>query len=70
MTWDEFRERCAANVQKIRDTKDDGVYAKLYAADVERLLMMVGALDRPVDVGVMLSELAWQGRPTPKDPLP
>lgn len=68
MTWDEFRERCAANVRKIRDTKDDGVYAKLYADDVERLLMMVGGLDRTIDIGATMAELVWQGRSTPKDP--
>lgn len=48
--WSEFRERCAANVQRIRDTNDDGMYAKLYADDVTSLLMMVGSLDRQRDI--------------------
>lgn len=39
--WTEFRGRCQANVQKIRDTSDDGVYAKLYAEDVQLLLDLI-----------------------------
>jgi hypothetical protein len=39
-TWLQFRNRCAATVQKIRDTKDDGVYAQLYAQDIERFVRM------------------------------
>lgn len=50
-TWEEFRKRCADNVQRIRDTSDDGVYAKLYAADVGRLLSMLETID------------AWDERP-------
>jgi len=57
--WAEFAKRCASNVQKILDTKDDGVYAKLYVEDVSRLLMMVGALDRQRDIDTTEAEHAW-----------
>lgn len=43
--WESFRSRCAATAQKIRDTQDDGVYAKLYAQDVDRLLHMLRVID-------------------------
>ncbi len=44
-SWEEFRNRCAATVQKIHDTKDDGVYAKLYEENVGRLLRMLDCID-------------------------
>lgn len=59
MTWDEFRNRCVATVQKIRDTKDDGVYAKLYADDVERLLVLIGELDHQRDLESTEAQHVW-----------
>lgn len=44
-SWDELLARCQANVNKIRETKDDGVYAQLYAADVSQLIELVRSLD-------------------------
>ena len=41
--WSNFVSRCSDNVRKIHDTNDEGVYAKLYAADVSLLLAMVQA---------------------------
>jgi len=61
--WSEFRDRCAANVQRIRDTNDDGVYAKLYADDVMSLLMMVGSLDRQRDIYTTEAEHIWNREP-------
>jgi len=43
--WAEFAERCAGNVRKIRETGDDGLFAKLYAADVDRLLRVSDHID-------------------------
>jgi len=43
--WDDFAQRCADNVRKIHETGDEGVYAKLYAADVARLLAMLSIGD-------------------------
>lgn len=39
--WTDFAKRCADNVRKIQETTDEGVYAKLYAADVQVLLRMI-----------------------------
>jgi len=50
-------------VQRIRDTNDDGMYAKLYAEDVIRLLMMVGALDRQRDIDTTEAEHTWNREP-------
>jgi len=44
-TWLEFRTRCVATALKIQETKDDGVYAKLYAKDVTRLLATIESLE-------------------------
>lgn len=62
-TWEQFRERCFATVQKIDETRDDGVYAKLYAADVGRLLMMVGILDRQRDIDTTEAQHLWERDP-------
>ncbi len=62
-SWEAFRKRCAATVQKIQDTKDDGVYAKLYADDVTSLLLMVSALDRQRDIDTTEAEHIWDRQP-------
>jgi hypothetical protein len=62
-TWEQFRKRCAATVQKIHDTKDDGVYAKLYASDVCSLLLMVSSLDRQRDIDSTEAEHIWNAQP-------
>ncbi len=36
--WREFAARCDDHIHRIRNTNDDGIYARIYAKDVERLL--------------------------------
>ena len=62
-SWSEFREHCVANVQRILDTNDGGMYAKLYADDVTRLLMVVAALNRQRDIDTTEAEHIWNRDP-------
>jgi hypothetical protein len=43
--WTEFAEHVGQTVRKIRSTKDDGMYAKLYADDAELLLVMLSRVE-------------------------
>jgi hypothetical protein len=43
--WEAFVTRCSDTVRKIHETNDEGVYAKLYAADVSRLLAIITAMN-------------------------
>ncbi len=58
-SWEEFARRCAENVQKIRATSDEGLYAKLYADDVARLLSMLSVLRPREDLRIDLIEKAF-----------
>ncbi len=57
--WTEFATRCSDNISRIHDTRDDGVYAKLYAADVSRLLKMLQGIERSAEGRECVSD-AWE----------
>jgi hypothetical protein len=40
-TWAEFKERCEKRIAQIRDSKDEGHFASMYADDVEVLLFLL-----------------------------
>lgn len=44
--WEEFRDRCASHVLLVQRTRDDGVFAKLYATDVGRMLRMLAFIEQ------------------------
>lgn len=57
--WEAFAKRCDGNVRKIRETGDDGLFAKLYANDVERLLAMLQGIERSNEGAECVSD-AWE----------
>lgn len=39
--WSEFQKRCEQRISKIRETKDQGLFAGMYANDVGLLLALL-----------------------------
>lgn len=50
-TWDDFADECDQRVTFIEASKDDGMYAQLYARDVGKLLRMLEHLNSLEHVG-------------------
>lgn len=57
--WAEFVERVGGNVRKIHKTADEGMYAKLYAADVTRLLAMLNLIESTTEAPALATVFEW-----------
>lgn len=57
--WEEFVERAGGNVKKIHEMADEGMYAKLYAADVTRLLAMLNLIESTTEAPALATVFEW-----------